>query len=109
MTPSFAQTLPSAWRRAGSSVALVASLAFTFQPSLLLAQVQMNDPDRVQTKPKAPPPAKKASRTTATDNVSDDLNRREAERAASVVRSLTRPRLQRLPPRSRRPPPSRRR
>ena len=91
MTPSFAQTLPSAWRRAGSSVALVASLAFTFQPSLLLAQVQMSDPDRVQAKPKAPPPAKKASRTTATDNVSDDLNRREAERAAAVVRSLTAP------------------
>ena len=91
MTPSFAQTLPSAWRRAGSSVALVASLAFAFQPSLLLAQVQMSDPDRVQTKPKAPPPAKKASRTTATDNVSDDLNRREAERAASVVRSLSAP------------------
>jgi pilus assembly protein CpaC len=88
MTPSFAQTLPSAWRRAGSSVALMASLAFTFQPSLLLAQVQMSDPDRVQTKPKAP---KKASRTTATDNVSDDLNRREAERAASVVRSLSAP------------------
>jgi pilus assembly protein CpaC len=72
-------------------VALVASLAFTFQPSLLLAQVQMSDPDRVQTKPKAPPPAKKASRTTATDNVSDDLNRREAERAASVVRSMSAP------------------
>ncbi len=88
MTPSFAQTLPSAWRRAGSSVALMASLAFTFQPSLLLAQVQMSGPDRVQTKPKAP---KKASRTTATDNVSDDLNRREAERAASVVRSLSAP------------------
>jgi pilus assembly protein CpaC len=91
MTLSFAQTLPSAWRRAGSSVALVASLAFTFQPSLLLAQAQMSDPDRVQTKPKAQPPAKKASRTTATDNVSDDLNRREAERAASVVRSLSAP------------------
>ena len=51
----------------------------------------MNDPDRVQTKPKAPPPAKKASRKTATDNVSDDLNRREAERAESVVRSLSAP------------------
>jgi Flp pilus assembly secretin CpaC len=91
MTPSFAQTLPSAWRRAGSSAALVASLVFAFQPSLLLAQVQMSDPDRVQTKPKAPPPAKKASRKTATDNVSDDLNRREAERAESVVRSLNAP------------------
>jgi Flp pilus assembly secretin CpaC len=90
MTPSFAQILPSAWRRTGSSVALVASLLFAFQPSLLLAQVQMNDPDRVQTKPKTPPPAaKKASRKTATDNVSDDLNRRETERAESVVRSLS--------------------
>src|SRR4029453_254805 len=60
--------------------------------SLLLAQVQMNDPDRVQTKPKTPPPAaKKASRKTATDNVSDDLNRRETERAESVVRSLSAP------------------
>jgi Flp pilus assembly secretin CpaC len=91
MTPSFVQTLPSAWRRTGSSVALVASLVFAFQPSLLLAQVQMSDPDRVQTKPKSPPPAKKASRKTATDNVSDDLNRREAERAESVVRSLSAP------------------
>jgi hypothetical protein len=92
MTPSFAQTLPSAWRRAGSSAALLASLLFAFQPSLLLAQVQMQDPDRVQTKPKAPPPAKKAaSRKTATDNVSDDLNRREAERAEAVVRSLSAP------------------
>ncbi|HEX9324962.1 MAG TPA: hypothetical protein VF915_00520, partial [Reyranella sp.] len=70
----------------------MASLLFAFQPSLLLAQVQMSDPDRVvQTKPKAPPPAKKASRKTATDNVSDDLNRREAERAESVVRSLSAP------------------
>ena len=92
MTPSFAQILPSAWRRAGSSAALAASLLFAFQPSLLLAQVQMQDPDRVQTKPKALPPAKKAaSRKTATDNVSDDLNRREAERAESVVRSLGAP------------------
>ena len=92
MTPSFAQILPFVWRRAGSSVALAASLLFTLQPSLLLAQVQMQDPDRVQTKPKAPPPAKKpVSRKTATDNVSDDLNRREAERAESVVRSLSAP------------------
>jgi Flp pilus assembly secretin CpaC len=91
MTPSFAQILPSTWRRAGSSAALLASIVFAFQPSLLLAQVQMNDPDRVQTKPKSSPPAKKASRTTPTDNVSDDLNRREAERAASVVRSMSTP------------------
>ncbi|MBI2741471.1 MAG: type II and III secretion system protein family protein [Rhodospirillales bacterium] len=71
---------------------MAASLLFAFQPSLLLAQVQMRDPDRVQTtKAKSPPPAKKASRKTATDNVSDDLNRREAERAEAVVRSMTAP------------------
>ena len=70
---------------------------FAFQPSLLLAQVQMTDPDRVQTKPKAAPPAKKASRKTPTDNVSDDLNRREAERAKSVVRSLSAPAAQPAP------------
>ncbi|MBY0319878.1 MAG: pilus assembly protein N-terminal domain-containing protein [Reyranella sp.] len=91
MTPSFAPTLPSPWRRVGRSVALMASLLFAFQPSLLLAQVQMQDPDRIQTKPKAPPPAKKASRKTATDNVSDDLNRREAERAQAIVQSMSAP------------------
>src|SRR5262249_55426084 len=32
---------------------------------------------------------KKASRTSPTDNVSDDLNRREAERAAGVVRDIS--------------------
>lgn len=91
MIPSFAETLPSVWRRTGSSVALAASLLFAFQPSLLLAQVQMQDPDRVQTKPKSPTPSKKASRKTATDNVSDDLNRREAERAQAIVRAMTAP------------------
>lgn len=90
MILSFAETPPSAWRRIGSLVALAASLLFAFQPSLLMAQVQMHDPDRVQTsKPKPSPPAKKAPRKTATDNVSDDLNRREAERAEAVVRSMT--------------------
>src|SRR5882672_12056514 len=92
MIPSLTQTLPSAWRRAGSSAALAASLLFAFQPSLLLAQVQMNDPDRVQTKSKPPAPAKKTARKqTATDNVSDDLNLRESQRAESVVRSMSSP------------------
>src|ERR1700730_12369387 len=79
-----------AWRRVGSSLALAASLAFALQPSLLLAQVQMSDPDKAP--PKAAPPvlAKKAvSRQTPTDNVSDDLNRREAERAEKAVRAMT--------------------
>ena len=47
MSPSFASASKApAWRRAGSSLALAVSLAFALQPSLLLAQVQMSDPDR---------------------------------------------------------------
>ena len=87
---------PSARRRGGSSLALAASFAFSFQPSLLLAQVQMSDPDapaRVAAPPRpAPAPAaarKPVSKQTATDNVSDDLNRRESERAAQAVRAMT--------------------
>jgi pilus assembly protein CpaC len=93
MSLSFAlASKPSVWRRAGSSLALAASLSFAFQPSLLLAQVQMSDPDRVQTKPKPAAPAKKTARKqTATDNVSDDLNRRESERAEQVVRTMGSP------------------
>jgi pilus assembly protein CpaC len=92
MNPSFALSKPSAWRRGGSAAALAAALLFAFQPSLLLAQVQMNDPDRVQTKSKPPAPAKKTARKqTATDNVSDDLNLRESQRAESVVRSMSSP------------------
>ena len=45
---------PPTWRRVGSSLALAASLPFAFQPSLLLAQVQMSDPDQVPAKPKPP-------------------------------------------------------
>jgi pilus assembly protein CpaC len=92
MSPSFALPKPSAWRRAGSAAALAASLVFALQPSLSLAQVQMSDPDRVQTKPKPPAPAKKTARKqTPTDNVSDDLNLRESQRAESVVRSMSSP------------------
>ncbi len=81
---------PPAWRRVGSSLALAASLAFALQPSLLLAQVQMSDPDRPAPKVAPPAPAKKAvSRQSPTDNVSDDLNRREAERAEQAVRAMT--------------------
>ena len=94
MTPSLAHpSTLSIWRRASASLALAASLAFAFQPSLLLAQAMDGDnqpPPKVQPKPqKAKPLAKKASRTSPTDKVSDDLNRREAERAAGVVREMT--------------------
>jgi pilus assembly protein CpaC len=94
MTPSLAYpSTSSIWRRAGASLALAAAFAFALQPSLLLAQAVEGDnppPPKVQPKPqKAKPAAKKASRTSPTDNVSDDLNRREAERAAGVVREIT--------------------
>ena len=91
MSPSFASASKApAWRRAGSSLALAVSLAFALQPSLLLAQVQMSDPDRPAPKIAPHAPAKKAvSRQSPTDNVSDDLNRREAERAEQAVRAMT--------------------
>ena len=91
MSLSFASASGApAWRRAGSSLALAASLALAFQPSLLLAQVQMSDPDRPAPKVAPHAPAKKAvSRQSPTDNVSDDLNRREAERAEQAVRAMT--------------------
>ncbi|MFI5000509.1 MAG: pilus assembly protein N-terminal domain-containing protein [Reyranellales bacterium] len=84
---------PSIWRRAGSSVALAASLAFAFQPSLLLAQAQVSDPDApVHVQPTHAAPAKtrsaKKSRHTATDKVSDELNRREGERVAQMMRDM---------------------
>jgi pilus assembly protein CpaC len=92
MSPLSASRKPPARRhRAGSALALAAALAFALQPSLSLAQVQMQDPDRapVQAKPKPQATAKKPARKqTPTDNVSDDLNRREAERAASLVRAM---------------------
>ena len=78
------------WRRVGPLLALAASLAFALQPSLLLAQVQMSDPDKPAPKVAPPAPAKKVvSHESPTDNVSDDLNRREAERAEQAVRAMT--------------------
>ncbi|MBS0222850.1 MAG: type II and III secretion system protein family protein [Proteobacteria bacterium] len=62
------------------------------QPYLAFAQVpEAEPPAQSQTaKPKTHPKyAKKASRHTPTDMVSDDLNRREAERAAQIVREMT--------------------
>jgi pilus assembly protein CpaC len=83
---------PTFARRFSASLALAASFSFAFQP--VLAQVQVVDPDapvKVQHKPHAQTKAKKVSRHTATDNVSDDLNRRESERAAQVVQGLSAP------------------
>jgi Flp pilus assembly secretin CpaC len=90
---STAKPLASIWRRGGACLALSASLAFAFQPALVLAQSPENKPaTETSSKPKAhakAAAAKKASRHTPTDMVSDDLNRREAERAAQMVRDMT--------------------
>jgi len=82
-------------RCVGSSLALVAALALALQPSLSLAQIQVVDPDQPAAKvhPKSTPPAKakKASRHTPSDNVSDELNRREAERVAQMMQAQSSP------------------
>ena len=81
----------SAWRRAGSALTLAATIGFVIPPPLLMAQsppdAPVLDPDKLQSQPR--PKAKKAaSRQTATDNVSDDLNRRESARAEQVLQQL---------------------
>ncbi len=86
MSPPFTSAQAPLWRRAGSGAALAVSLMLALQPSLLLAQLEMNDPDRVQA-----PASKTTSRQTSTDNVSDDLNRRESQRVEQIMRSMNAP------------------
>lgn len=83
--------LPPSWRSAGASLALVASMAFVWQPYLALAQSPDAEPASQSraVKPKAHHAKPKASRHAPNDFVSDDLNRREAERAAQVVQAMT--------------------
>ena len=83
--------LQRAWRRAGSSLALVAALSFVFETPLALAQTPPSDtltsapvPEKAKPKPK-----KVVHKQTATDMVSDDLNRRETERATQFVQQMT--------------------
>lgn len=79
------------WRRAGASLALAASFAFALSPTLVLAQaLDANAPVQLDPQPKPKPvTAKKKSRHMPSDTVSDDLNRREAERAEQLVRGMT--------------------
>ena len=83
-------SLQRARRRAGSALALVAAVSFVIETPMALAQTQPSDtltnspvPEKAKPKPK-----KTVSRHTATDNVSDDLNRRESQRAAQVVQQM---------------------
>lgn len=97
MTPSLARAVaPAIWRYAGSTLALLASMALVAHPSVAFAQVVVVDPDSAAGKAQAAKAKATSSNTkkstrkkTATDEVSDDLNRREAERAAQFMRSLS--------------------
>jgi pilus assembly protein CpaC len=90
-TPSTVATKLPAWRRAGSALALAATLGFAFPSPLLMAltlpDAPVLDPDKLQSQPR-PKPRKLVPRHTATDNVSDDLNRRETERAEQLVQQM---------------------
>jgi Flp pilus assembly secretin CpaC len=79
---------PPAWRRLGAALALAGSLSFAFQTTLVMAQVSTEPDVPAQTKPKpAKPAAKKhVPKVTPTDNVADELNRRETERVAKLAR-----------------------
>ena len=77
---------PPAWRRCGALLALAASLSFAFQSTLVMAQVSTEPDVLVQTKPKPAKHAKKhVPKVTPTDNVADELNRREAERVTKAA------------------------
>jgi len=102
MSPSFAHASNwSVWRHAGSTLALLAAMALAFHPAVSFAQVVVVDPDsaagRAQAKAKAKANAKTTNastrkstrKKTPTDEVSEDLNRREAERAERMVRGLS--------------------
>lgn len=93
MTPSSPLVTRRTFRqRAGSALALAAALAFSLQPSIVLAQAvepgvsaQSTPKPRSSTKST---PKKKVSRHQPSDTVAEDLNRREAERAARLVQSM---------------------
>jgi pilus assembly protein CpaC len=84
---------PPAWRRIGAVLALAASLGFAFQTTLVMAQTAATATDTpAEAKPKPKPAHKKHVRkTTPTDNVADDLNRRESERIAKLTAAASTP------------------
>jgi pilus assembly protein CpaC len=81
------------WRRFGAVLALAASLGFAFQSTLVMAQatVDADAPAPVPTKPKAKAARKPAHKVMPSDNVADELNRREAERVAKLVQNGAQP------------------
>jgi pilus assembly protein CpaC len=81
------------WRRAGAVLALAASLGFAFQSTLVMAQatVEADVPAPVPAKPKPKVAKKPAHKVMPSDNVADELNRREAERVAKILQQGAQP------------------
>jgi pilus assembly protein CpaC len=78
---------PPAWRRLGAVLGLLASLGFAFQTTLVMAQAT-TEPDVPVAAPAKPKPkvAKKPThKVMPSDNVADELNRREAERVTKAA------------------------
>jgi Flp pilus assembly secretin CpaC len=79
---------PPAWRRFGSALALAASLGFAFQSTLVMAQATIEADAPTPASPPKPKPkvAKKPGhKVMPSDNVADELNRREGERVAKLA------------------------
>jgi len=67
-------------------LALTASFGFAFQTTVVLAQGNSDSDVPAEAKPKPKPsPKKQVRKTTPTDNMADELNRREAERVAKLA------------------------
>ncbi|MBS0526667.1 MAG: type II and III secretion system protein family protein [Proteobacteria bacterium] len=87
---------PPAWRRFGTALALAASVGFAFQPTLVMAQATVEADAPPPAAPAKSKPAhkvvKKAThKVMPSDNVADELNRREAERVARAVQEAAQP------------------
>jgi pilus assembly protein CpaC len=81
------------WRRFGAVLALAASLGFAFQSTLVMAQatVEADVPAPAPAKPKHKVAKKPVHKVMPSDNVADELNRREAERVAKLVQQAAQP------------------
>jgi pilus assembly protein CpaC len=83
----------SPWRRFGAVLALTASLGFAFQSTLAMAQatVEADVPAPAPAKAKHKAARKPVHKVMPSDNVADELNRREAERVAKMVQQAAQP------------------
>lgn len=81
------------WRRLGAVLALAASVGFAFQSTLVMAQatVEADVPASAPAKPKHKVAKKPVHKVMPSDNVADELNRREAERVAKMVQQAAQP------------------